>query len=363
MTEITLFGAVGGGGFFDDDGFSAAYAVTELAKAGRDNDVTIRLNSGGGVATEGAAIYAALKDHKGKVTVQIEGVAASAASLIAMAGDEIVMTPGAIMMIHDPLTMTFGNADAHGKAIEALNVLGQSYAGIYAERSGKTVDEARAIMKATTWLSAEDAVAQGFATRSSASNDNTVIEPTAFAYQLYAQAPAPLVALANARGWQARAHLAVAAASSRQQKEPTMTVKDPAANPPQDPALPNADDAAAAIARAAEIATLCATAGVPLLAAALIKDGSTVVEAQARIVAAGEIRDMVAKASKVAPAITAAMADDFIAAGTAKDAVAAALFDQLVARQSPEVSPHVAVDTQAAADGWNKAVETINARK
>jgi ATP-dependent protease ClpP protease subunit len=198
--EITLSGPVGMC-FEGEGGFTHATVIEALSKFGRNSDVTVRLNSGGGIATDGAAIHAVLSAHKGKVTIVIEGVAASAASLIAMAGDEILMAKGAMMMIHDPATITFGNADDHQKAIDTLNKLSNNYAVLYAERSGKSAKKIRELMKAETWMTAEEAIKAGFASGMVSDNDNSIVEIAAFAFSAYAKTPQPIVALAKARGW------------------------------------------------------------------------------------------------------------------------------------------------------------------
>ena len=97
---LMLYGDVGDP-FGWGDGFSASDVAEALAEHG-DGDITVRVNSGSGIANEGMAIYSLLKGHAGKVTIAVDGVAASAASLIAMAGSEIEMRDGAMMMIHDP---------------------------------------------------------------------------------------------------------------------------------------------------------------------------------------------------------------------------------------------------------------------
>jgi ATP-dependent protease ClpP protease subunit len=158
--EICLYGDVGD---VWGDGFTAGDVAAALAILG-PGDVTVRINSGGGIATEGMAILSVLMSHPGKVNIIIDGVAASAASLIAMVNSgSCLMRQGAMMMIHDPASITIGNADAHAKAGSFLDKLADNYAGVYARASGKTPADARSIMKAETWLTADEAVAQGFA--------------------------------------------------------------------------------------------------------------------------------------------------------------------------------------------------------
>lgn len=220
-SEIVLSGMVGGSSagdsFFAPDGFSSGDVISALAEVGREANIVLRLNSGGGIATEGAAIHSALAQHKGTVQVVVEGIAASAASVIAMAADTLTMTPGSVMMIHDPAGMTFGDAAAHEQTIKALNALGDAYAGIYADRTGKTPDEMRKMMRAETWMTAEEAIALGFADGPAAANDNPP-EPTAFAYQIYARAPRQLVAMAEAKGWKPRVSFAASAAPVEKDK-------------------------------------------------------------------------------------------------------------------------------------------------
>jgi hypothetical protein len=118
--------------------------------------------------------------------VAIDGVAASAASLIAMAGDVRTMRDGAMMMIHDPATITVGNADAHARNGATLDKLANNYAGVYGRASGKTPEAARKIMKAESWYTADEAVAEGFATEKMA---EVAVEMRAFDYAVYMRAP------------------------------------------------------------------------------------------------------------------------------------------------------------------------------
>lgn len=195
--ELVLHGDVGDIGWFGSDYFTSMDVIAALAEVGRNTDVAVRLNSGGGNAAEGNAIYNALAAHGGKVTVFVDGIAASAASLIAMGGDEIVMRKGAIMMIHDPSGVTVGDVAEHAKQIEALTAFATAYASIYAEQTGASVEEARADMIEEIWLTPEQAVERGYADRI---DDTPAAQPTAFNYRIYAHAPPPMLALANERG-------------------------------------------------------------------------------------------------------------------------------------------------------------------
>ncbi|CAA2144294.1 head maturation protease, ClpP-related [Methylobacterium bullatum] len=200
-SELLLSGTVGNLGW--EEFFTASDVVSALERVGRDQDVTIRINSAGGIATEGAAAHAAITTHRGRKTVIVEGIAASAASVIAMAGDEVVMSLGALMMVHDPSGMTLGTIADHQMQVRSLTALATAMAGVYAEKTGKTPDEARADMLAELWMTAEEAVAAGYADRTlaRAAGGDGGAEPTAFDFRLYRQPPERLVALAHQRGW------------------------------------------------------------------------------------------------------------------------------------------------------------------
>ena len=160
---------------------------------GLSGPLTVHLNSGGGVATDGQAIYAILCAYPGEVTVQIEGIAASAASLIAMAGDKVVMTEGSLLMIHDPAQMWMdgrGTEADHIKMAESLAILAKAYAGIYAKRAKCSLEEARAIMQAETYYDPEAAIAAGFADEVMAFGGDQAA--ATFDYRIYANAPAAL---------------------------------------------------------------------------------------------------------------------------------------------------------------------------
>ena len=195
MNELRLYGTVGSS-FWDEEYFTSAQVKEQLD--GMSGPLTVRINSGGGIASEGQAIYTALRSYPGEVDVIIEGVAASAASLIAMAGDTITMTLGSIMMIHDPASWYGdgrGTEEDHLKLARSLGIIANAYAGIYARRAGITVEDARAIMKAETYFDGPAAVEAGFAT--AVDESDAAIEPAAFDYRIYGHAPENLLAVSG----------------------------------------------------------------------------------------------------------------------------------------------------------------------
>jgi ATP-dependent Clp protease protease subunit len=222
--KLRLSGYVGD--YYYEDGFTSSDVVLALAQVDAKSDLEVHINSGGGVASEGAAIHALLKARSGTTNIVVEGVAASAASLIAMAGESVIMSAGAVMMIHDPSGFTFGTSDDHSKTIEGLEALATAYARVYADKSGKTAEACREIMKAERWYTPEEAVAEGFA------DDTTEVkaEPVAaFDYRRYAHAPKALTTLAKRKNWSLSAadnRAAASAPANRQTQEPSMSDKE-----------------------------------------------------------------------------------------------------------------------------------------
>jgi ATP-dependent protease ClpP protease subunit len=164
--EIMLFGTIVPDNWIwpEDTGLFSSVMVIE-ALAQMSGDVTIRVNSDGGSPVEAEAMRAAFEAYPGKITALIQGAAHSAASLMVMGAAEIEMSAGSLMLIHDPSTGVYGNPADIGMALSELEIMAETYATVYAARSGKSPDEAREIMKAGLTLSAAGAVEAGFADR------------------------------------------------------------------------------------------------------------------------------------------------------------------------------------------------------
>jgi ATP-dependent Clp protease protease subunit len=128
-----------------------------------DGDVTVWVNSPGGNVFAAAEIYTMLKDYGGSVTVKIASIAASAASVVAMAGAQVQMSPTALLMIHDPSTIAMGNAKDMEKAIETLNEVKESIINAYTAKSGLSRKKVADLMSNETWMNAKKAVELGFA--------------------------------------------------------------------------------------------------------------------------------------------------------------------------------------------------------
>jgi ATP-dependent Clp protease protease subunit len=128
-----------------------------------EGDITLWINSPGGNVFAAAEIYTMIRDYPGSVTVRIASIAASAASVVAMAGNLVQMSPTALLMIHDPSTIAMGNAKDMEKAITTLNEVKESIINAYAAKTGLSRNRISKLMSDETWLNAKKAVELGFA--------------------------------------------------------------------------------------------------------------------------------------------------------------------------------------------------------
>jgi ATP-dependent Clp endopeptidase proteolytic subunit ClpP len=146
-------------------GVPAKAFLDELRALGPVAELTVRINSPGGSVFDGVAIYNALKRHDAAITVWIDGIAASIASMIAMAGDEVVMPENAMLVLHDPSGLVAGSASDMRAMAEALDRMKAGMVTAYRDKSGRDDAEIEALMAAETWLSAQEALEFGLADR------------------------------------------------------------------------------------------------------------------------------------------------------------------------------------------------------
>lgn len=165
---ITMYDQIGEG--WDGNGVTSKRVSAALRTIGA-RDVVVNLNSPGGNYFEGIAIYNLLRAHPHKVTVNVVGLAASAASLIAMAGDDVLMGDGSFLMIHNAWSLAVGNRADLQSAIDMLAKVDDAMAQIYVAASGQDKAAVTAMLDAETWLNRDDAVAKGFAHGSCAAVD------------------------------------------------------------------------------------------------------------------------------------------------------------------------------------------------
>ena len=160
--ERTLFlnGTIADESWFDDDVTPQLFKEELLSGSG---DITVWINSPGGDCVAAAQIYNMLMDYHGNVTVKIDGIAASAASVIAMAGNKVLMSPVSMLMIHNPMTVAMGNTAEMQKAIEMLSEVKESIMNAYEIKTGMSRAKISHLMDAETWMNANKAVELGFA--------------------------------------------------------------------------------------------------------------------------------------------------------------------------------------------------------
>jgi len=188
--ELIIYADIGEGWF---GGISSKEFSDQLSAIGKVKNLDVRINSGGGDVFEGITMYNRLKQHDAKVTVYVDGLAASIASIIAMAGDEIVMYESSTVMIHKPLTYVGGNSEQLQEVIARLDLVENQMLDVYVAKTGLDRKHIKDLLSAETWMTAEEAVNLGFADR---------VEETTYAMaaavkpdmnkKWFAHAPAPL---------------------------------------------------------------------------------------------------------------------------------------------------------------------------
>lgn len=157
--ELMIYGEIGSGWFSEITGETIN---EELKLIGDVEEIDVRIHSPGGSVFEGVAIYNALKNHKAKINVIIDGYCASIATVIAMAGDTVRMRLGTIFMVHNPYTLIQGNADELEKMGVTLSILCENMIDIYMTKFNGTRAEMKAMMDAETWLDPQSALDKGF---------------------------------------------------------------------------------------------------------------------------------------------------------------------------------------------------------
>lgn len=274
-------------------GVTAKGFLAELGAMANDVAIDLRLNSPGGSVFDAVAIFNALKRHAGEITVWIDGIAASAASYIAMAGDSVVMPQNAFLMIHDPSGLVVGTAADMRSTAEALDKVKGSLIQGYAAKSGKPDGEIAALMAAETWLDAEEALALGLIDR--------IAEPVKLAASFdiarFRNAPAELTTAAletdevhddigsdytadETRDADAGPDIGQTSAEPAPSPAPTSTTAAP--NPSSDAIAIRAE----AIAHARVVIDLCRLAGQPQMAGRFLEEDAGLDEVRNRLLAA-----------------------------------------------------------------------------
>jgi ATP-dependent Clp protease, protease subunit len=167
--DITIYGDIGESWWYES---TSAKDVEDALKGSNASQINIRLNSPGGDVFDGIAIYNQLKNHSAKVVIQVDGLAASAASLIAMAADELIMNTGSMLMIHEASTWTWGTKHDIRKTLNALEGIDKSIADIYMTRFKGERSEIETMITNETWFTASEAVELGLADTVNDSTDD-----------------------------------------------------------------------------------------------------------------------------------------------------------------------------------------------
>jgi len=154
VAEVMLYGTIGSS--FWEDGVSASQFRKEI-KAIKAGTINLRINSPGGSTVEAAAMMAALDEHPARIEVDIDGMAASAASVVAMAGDTVRANGGALVMIHNPWTSVGGGAEDMRRTADLLDKVRETILDAYLRKSARTRAELAAMMDAETWFTAQEA--------------------------------------------------------------------------------------------------------------------------------------------------------------------------------------------------------------
>jgi HK97 family phage prohead protease len=203
--ELLIHGRIGGGFFYS--GVTAAGVAEALA--GHEGPLRLRINSPGGDAFEGFAIYNLLSRHPGPITATVDGLAASAASIIAMVGDTVEMSAASELMIHDAWSVAIGNADDMRAEADVVDSISNISAALYADKAGGTPEAWRGKMRAETWYAPNEAVTAGLADVALPGRHGNAAPPeedlqqraaaSRFRYLDRAHAPAPIINRAAAR--------------------------------------------------------------------------------------------------------------------------------------------------------------------
>lgn len=162
--ELILDGEISSSESWWRDTITPKWFNSELADLGDVDEIVVRINSGGGDVFAANAIYTRLKDHKANITVKIDGWAASAATIIAMAGDTIKIPKNGVFMIHDPAMTIYDTfvAEEFEKMATELKVIKKSIVNAYEQKTGRSSEEISALMSAETWWTGDEAVSEGF---------------------------------------------------------------------------------------------------------------------------------------------------------------------------------------------------------
>ncbi len=352
---------------YDEVGLYGVTAKTfydQLRALGDVGQILVRINSAGGDVFDGIAIYNMLKNHKARVDVVVDGIAASIASIIAMAGDKVTMPANTFMFVHDPLALVIGDAENMREMADSLDKIAASLINTYTSKTGKSEAEVKKWMSEDTWFTAQEALDAGLADEVitavdiAARFDLSRFRNAPAALQL-PPVPPPLPVDANAIRAQAtevETQRAVAVASAcagagRPELAGELIAQGLTADEARafiaDPEKLKTLQTVAVADELKEIYTLCNKAGVADLADKFIAEGRSVEWTRERLKHADAIRARCAAAAKMLSHIPSiqSRADGFIRAGATAEEVGHSLLELLVSLQGPEIDNSLSPDS------------------
>ena len=177
--DLYIFGDICGWAF-TELGEQSGVTIVEQLKAVNSDHINVHINSYGGDVAEGLAIYNVLRNHSAHITTICDGFACSAASVVFMAGDDRIMSPASLLMIHNAWTAAVGNADELRKAADDIETITQASVAAYMEHATIPEEEVKKLMDAETWILPADAVEMGFATAVAESQEDGKVKQSAF---------------------------------------------------------------------------------------------------------------------------------------------------------------------------------------
>lgn len=185
--ELTIYSEISSSSWYGDE-VTPSQFKKDLDSMGEIKNLNIYINSPGGDVFAGQAIYSMLKRNSAFKTVYVDGLAASSASVIAMAGDKIIMPANAMIMIHNAWTIAMGNKEDFTKMADTLEKIDDSIVAVYLEKTGQEEKKIKKMMDEETWINADDALALGFADEI-AGNVNIAAKIKDFDFKAYKNAP------------------------------------------------------------------------------------------------------------------------------------------------------------------------------
>lgn len=309
-------------------GISARDFIDDLKRLGDSiQNIRVRINSDGGEVFDGIAIYNALKRHPANVTVEVYGIAASIASIIAMAGDKIVMPANTFMFIHDPLAIVIGDSEDMKSMADTLDKIASALQSTYMVKSGKSEKEVKKWMNEDTWFSAEEALAAGLA--------DEVTDAVKMAANAnlgkFKNLPEGLKPFAS-EDVIVPDNRDPSTSSGRTATNPNTNTDTNTSSDTSTVPAPTPEELTAAAEKCArDILAECTRAGVPEAATSFLDRGLSADEVKAKLADADKVR------ARCLAAKLPDRANNYIKAGMTAKEVADDLFDVLIARQGPEI--------------------------